>query len=192
MSWLIIEQHEKDFRTSLPTLDRHDKAKGSSHAIVSLKVNKMKTKTLRIVFFRKGLSLIVCHSIIDYFLRSLITKFLGSLTPAEKMCVHTPSIMSLFPYIYRSEEYTRMLLVSTNIQHNPGNNQIAAQTPDVSSLCEQEYAAAELASPHPLLANLGKTPSCTQNEERFREKVLSLSGDYSFPSDLQEILTVLK
>jgi hypothetical protein len=38
---------------------------------------------------------------------------------------------------------------------------------DVSSLCEQEYAAAELASPNPLLADIGKTPTCTQAEEIF-------------------------
>ncbi len=54
-----------------------------------------------------------------------------------------------------------------------------------------ETPAAELASTHPLLANIDKTPTCTQTEERFRENV-PRSGCYSFPSDLPEILTVLK
>ncbi len=33
---LIIEQHEKSFRSSPPTLYRFDKAKTPSHAILSL------------------------------------------------------------------------------------------------------------------------------------------------------------
>ncbi len=37
--------------------------------------------------------------------------------------IHPAFCLFLPIHIYRSEEYTRMLLASTNIQHNPGNNQ---------------------------------------------------------------------
>jgi hypothetical protein len=48
ISRLLIEHHEKRFRSSLPTLDRIDKAKTPSHATVPL--NIVTSENLRYLF----------------------------------------------------------------------------------------------------------------------------------------------